>query len=245
SPGTPVLWPLANGHSAILTQSNYIFLAGAGASPDGDRPFLDRLDINTLDLQRIFQGDAKGYEEIVAMLSTGGSKLLTRRESQKDPPNYFVRDSVKFDGNFAGPGSLTQVTAFTNFADATPELRAIHKELVTYKRADGVDLSMTVYLPPDYKQGERRPAVIWAYPQEFTDASVAGQVRGSPYRFTTITGPSPLFLLLDGYVVLGGDWIAGVGHPERVSKNYIEKTTASETAGTDKAAGFSVKDSVA
>ena len=242
SPGTPVLWPLANGHSAILTQSNYIFLAGAGASPDGDRPFLDRLDINTMDLQRIFQGDAKSYEEIVAMLSAGGSKLLTRRESQKDPPNYFVRDSAKFDGNFADPGSLTQVTAFTNFTDATPELRAIHKELVTYKRADGVDLSMTVYLPPDYQQGERRSAVIWAYPQEFTDASVAGQVRGSPYRFTTITGPSPLFFLLDGYVVLDGASMPVVGNPETVNNTYIEQITASAKAAIDKAAEMGVID---
>jgi dipeptidyl aminopeptidase/acylaminoacyl peptidase len=242
NPGTPVLWPLANGHSAVLMQSNYIFLTGGGASPDGDRPFLDRLDINTMDLQRIFQGDAKSYEEIVAMLSTGGSRLLTRRESPQDPPNYFIRDSVKFDGNFADAGSLTKVTAFTTFADATPELRAIQKQLVTYKRADGVDLSMTVYLPPDYKQGERRPAVVWAYPQEFTDANVAGQVRGSAYRFTTITGPSPLFFLLDGYVVLDGASMPVVGNPETVNNTYVEQITASAQSAIDKAAEMGVID---
>ncbi|MGB8522242.1 MAG: prolyl oligopeptidase family serine peptidase, partial [Candidatus Acidiferrales bacterium] len=242
NPGTPMLWPLANGHSAILQQSNYIFLTGVGASADGDRPFLDRLDINTMDLQRIFQGDAKTYEEIVAMLSTGGSKLLTRRESQQEPPNYWVRDSVKFDGNFADPGSLTKVSPFTTFTDATPELRAIQEQLVTYKRADGVDLSMTVYLPPDYKPGERRPAVVWAYPQEFTDASVAGQVRGSPYRFTTITGPSPLFFLLDGYVVLDGASMPVVGNPETVNNTYIEQITASAKAAIAKAAEMGVID---
>jgi dipeptidyl aminopeptidase/acylaminoacyl peptidase len=242
NPGAPVLWPLANGHSAVLQQSNYIFLMGAGASPDGDRPFLDRLDINTMDLQRIFQSDAKSYEEIVAMLSTGGGVLLTRRESQQEPPNYLLRASVKSNGNFADPGSLTQVSAFTSFTDVTPELRVIHKELVTYKRPDGVDLSMTVYLPPDYKQGERRPAVIWAYPQEFTDASVAGQVRGSPYRFTTLTGPSPLFFLLDGYVVLDGASMPVVGNPETVNNTYVEQITASAEAAIDKAAEMGVID---
>jgi hypothetical protein len=80
-----------------------------------------------MDLQRIFQGDTKSYEEIVAMLPTGGSKLLTRRESPQDPPNYLIRDSVKFNGNFADAGSLTQVSALTNFTDAAPELRAIQK----------------------------------------------------------------------------------------------------------------------
>ncbi len=242
NPGTPVSWPLTNGHSAVLMQSNFIFLIGAGASPDGERPFLDRLDINTMELKRIFQGEAKNYEEIVAMLSTGGAELLTRRESPQDPPNYLLRESVKFNGNFADPDSLTKVTAFTHFTDPAPELRAIKKQLVTYKRADGVDLSMTVYLPPDYKQGERRPAVVWAYPLEFTDATVAGQVSGSPYRFTTITGPSPLFFLLDGYVVLDGASMPVVGNPETVNDTYIEQITSSSKAAIDKAAEMGVID---
>jgi dipeptidyl aminopeptidase/acylaminoacyl peptidase len=119
-PGTPVLWPLPNGHRAVMQQGNDIFLIGAGASPDGDRPLLDRLDINTMELKRIFQGEAKSYEEIMAMLSTGGTKLLTRRESPQDPPNYLIRDSVAYKGNFADPESLAQVAAFTHFTDATP-----------------------------------------------------------------------------------------------------------------------------
>src|SRR5262249_2772381 len=75
NPGAPVLWPLPNGHRAILMQSNYIFLQGAGASADGEHPFLDRMDINTLEVKRIFQGETGAYEEIVAMLSTGGKTL--------------------------------------------------------------------------------------------------------------------------------------------------------------------------
>ncbi|HVH71352.1 MAG TPA: prolyl oligopeptidase family serine peptidase, partial [Candidatus Dormibacteraeota bacterium] len=242
NPGTPVVWPLLNGYSPVMQQSSYIFLTGAGASPDGERPFLDRLDINTLEVKRIFQGEAKTYEEIVAMLSTGGTKLLTRRETPQDPPNYLIRDSVAFNSNFANPGSLTQLTQFTRYPDPTPELRAIQKQLVTYKRADGVDLSMTVYLPPDYKQGEHRPAVVWAYPLEFADASVAGQVSGSPYRFTTILGPSQLFFLLDGYVVLDGVSMPVVGNPETVNNTYIEQITSSAKAAIDKAAEMGVID---
>jgi dipeptidyl aminopeptidase/acylaminoacyl peptidase len=242
NPGTPVVWQLPNGHSPILQQSNFIFLMGAGASADGERPFLDRLDIHTMELKRIFQGEVGSYEEIVAMLSTGGTKLLTRKESPTETPNFLIRDSAAFNGNFAAPGSLTKIREFTHFADATPELRAIKKQLVTYKRADGVDLSMTVYLPPDYKQGERRAAVVWAYPLEFTDASVAGQVSGSPYRCTTITGPSQLFFLLDGYVVLDAVAMPVVGNPETVNNTYIEQITSSAKAAIDKAAEMGVID---
>ena len=242
NPGTPVLWPMPNGHRAILMQSDYIFLTGAGASPEGERPFLDRLDINTLEVKRIFQSDAQSYEEVVAMISTGGTELLTRRETPTDPPNYLIRESPKFNGNFAEPGSLDQVKAYTNFADPTPQLRAIKKQLVTYKRADGVELSMTLYLPPDYKPGEKRPAVLWAYPLEYTDASLASQVSGSPNRFTTITGPSQLFFLLDGYVVLDGASMPVVGNPETVNDTYVEQIVSSAKAAMDKAVEMGVID---
>jgi len=241
-PGRAVMWPTPNGHQAVLMRSDSIFLIGEGASPEGARPFLDRLDINTLEKKRIFQGETGSYEEIIGMLSTGAPSLLTRKESPSDPPNYLIRESQDFSGNFARPGSLTKVTPFTNFADPTPQLRAIKKELVKYKRPDGVELSMTLYLPPDYKEGERRPAVVWAYPLEFTDATVAGQVSGSPYRFTTISGPSELFFLLDGYVVLDNAAMPVVGDPETVNNTYIEQITADAKAAIDKAADMGVID---
>jgi dipeptidyl aminopeptidase/acylaminoacyl peptidase len=56
-----------------------------------------------------------------------------------------------------------------------------------------VALSGTLYLPPGYAKGVRLPLVMWAYPREFTDPAMAGQVSGSPYRFTTYTGASHLF----------------------------------------------------
>jgi dipeptidyl aminopeptidase/acylaminoacyl peptidase len=242
NPGMPVVWELPNGHSPVLQQSNFIFLAGAGASADGERPFLDRLDINTMEVKRIFQGEAGSYEEIVAVLGIFGEQLLTRKESPTEPPNYFVRQPEEYAKTFGEVVPLAKIRALTHFSDAAPELRAIKKQLVKFKRADGVELSMTVYLPPGYKEGERRPAVVWAYPLEFTDASVAGQVSGSPYRFTTLTGPSPLFFLLDGYVVLDGVSMPVVGNPETVNNTYVEQITASAKAAIDKASEMGVID---
>jgi dipeptidyl aminopeptidase/acylaminoacyl peptidase len=241
NPGAPILRPLENGHAAILQEGDFIFLTGPGGSSDGDHPFLDRMNINTHEVARIFQGGTGSYEEIIAMISPGAKSLLTRRESPADPPNYFLRESNSA-GKIAEPGSLEKTSALTHFSDPAPQLRGIKKELVSYKRADGVTLSMTVCLPPDYKTGERRPAVVWAYPLEFTDQRLASQVTGSPYRFTTLNGPSELFFLLDGYVVLDNAAMPVVGDPETVNNTYIEQITADAKAAIDKAAEMGVVD---
>src|ERR1035441_9217137 len=82
--------------------------------------------------------------------------------------------------------------AVTGFPDPQPSIRGIHKELVKYKRADGVELSFTLYLPANYQQGTRLPTVIWAYPYEYNDADTASQVSGSTKRFTEMRGYSEL-----------------------------------------------------
>ncbi len=240
-PGRPVMAELPNGQSAILQEGNFIYLEGAGASPDGERPFIDRFDTSSLEATRIFQGATGSYESIRAVLSKGARSVLTRRESLTEPPNFCVRSSSK-GGELAEANSLDHVTTLTKFADPTPQLRAIKKELVKYQRPDGVELSMTVYYPPDYKQGERRPAFMWAYPVEFTNASVAGQISGSPYHFTTIEGDSELFFLLNGYVVLENVTMPIVGDPETVNDTYVEQLVADAKAAIDKGADMGVID---
>jgi len=130
----------------------------------------------------------------------------------------------------------------TDYRDPVPQLRKIRKQLVKYKRPDGVELSFTLYLPPDYKEGTRLPTVVWAYPREFTDASVAGQFGGSTERFTTITGTSHLFFLLAGYAVLDDASMPVVGPPETVNNTYVEQIVASAKAAIDKAAEMGVTD---
>ncbi|HEX9760161.1 MAG TPA: prolyl oligopeptidase family serine peptidase [Candidatus Acidoferrales bacterium] len=230
NPGAPELKRLPTGHIAMLQHGDFIYLTGPGASPEGDRPFLDRFNVKTLEAERLFHSDAQSYESVTDLLVPDASRFLTRRETLTDPPNYFIRTA-------AG-----QSRAFTTFPDPAPQLRGIQKELVTYKRADGVDLSFTLYLPPDYKKGERRPAVIWAYPREFTDASVAGQVSGSPNRFVSIGGISHLFFLLAGYVVLDNAAMPVVGDPETVNNTYVEQIVSSSQAAIDKAAEMGVID---
>jgi dipeptidyl aminopeptidase/acylaminoacyl peptidase len=231
NPGLPLTHLLASGHEAVVQQGDNIFLAGDGASPEGDRPFLDRLNTQTIQSQRLFHCDDQSYESVEALASPDGSKFITRRETTTDPPNYFLRTTA---------GDAPR--ALSHYADPTPQLRSIHKEIVTYTRADGVPLSMTVYLPLDYQEGQRYPAVVWAYPREYTDAQVAGEVVGSPNRFTEFTGLSSLWFLLDGYVVLDGPTMPVIGPPRTANDTYVEQIVSSAKAAIDKAADMGIVD---
>lgn len=237
--GTPVLKTLPNGERVIQQDGDYIYLTGSGASNEGDRPFLRRMDLKTNQTQEIFRSDNKSYETFVAMIKENGTEFLTRKESPLDPPNLYLQGGCL-------PNVVDCVTRLpqklTNFTDPTPQLRGITKKLVKYKRADGVDLSFTLYLPPNYKPGTRLPTVVWAYPLEFTNASTAGQVSGSTNRFTSIGGYSHLFFLLSGYAVLDETTMPVVGDPLTVNDTFIKQIVDSASAAIDKAVELGVTD---
>ncbi|MBI1752138.1 MAG: S9 family peptidase [Acidobacteria bacterium] len=230
NPGSFVSRLLPNGQTALLQQGGGLFLVGRGATPEGDRPFLDRLDPATLKTERRFRCGEGLFESPAFLLPDG--RFITRRESPAEAPNYVLH----------GAEAKAETRALTAFKDPLPELRKIQKKLVKYTRPDGVALSFTMYLPPDYKAGERRPAVVWAYPMEFTDASTAGQVSGSASRFTTIGGMSHLFFLLQGYVVLDGATMPVVGDPKTVNDTFLDQVVASAKAAIDKADELGVID---
>ena len=232
-PGAPVMRLVHGNMRAILQDGDWILLNGAGASPEGDRPFLDRFNLTTLKSERVFHSEGNKYELVVGILSDDGRKFVTRRESQTEPPNYYLLDAHS---------STVQVSPLTKFTDATPQLSGIKKQLVTYKRADGVQCSFTLYLPPGYKEGTRLPTIVWAYPLEFTDAGTAGQVTGSTQRYTQLLGPTHLFFLLQGYTVLDNATMPVVGDPETVNNTYIEQIVMSAKAAIDKAAEMGVTD---
>lgn len=227
--GTPVTSSVGDGARVAQVEGGGILLSGTGATPAGDRPFLDRIDLGTKQKTRLFISDEGAYETVVAALSKDGTRLLTRRETPSEPPNYYLIDKGKR-------------TALTSFTDPAPELRRVTKKLVKYQRADGVPLSFTLYLPPDYKPGTRLPTVVWAYPRDFSDAETAGQVSGSPNRFTTISGTSHLFFLLQGYAILDDASLPVVGNLESFNNSYLEQVVAGAKAAIDKAVELGVTD---
>jgi dipeptidyl aminopeptidase/acylaminoacyl peptidase len=228
-PGFPVTRP--GGAGRIIQVGDTVYLQGQGASPAGDRPFLDRLNLRTLATERVFQCDDKSFETVAGILRDDGRTLLTRWETKTDFPNYYARDLA------TGTKS-----AITQFKDPAPQLAGIQKQLVTYERKDGVKLSATVYLPPDYKPGTRVPFVLWAYPAEFTDSDTASQIAGSPNRFTTVGGASHLLFLTQGYGVMDNPTMPIIGGGETANDTYVEQLMSSAEAAINKIVDMGVAD---
>ena len=229
-PGEPLMQAVKGGQRVILQDGDSFYLSGDGASPSGDHPFLDRYRLSTQKPERLFQSTPGSYEYVVAILDKAGTRLLTRRESPVEPPNFYIREGAK-------------LTSLTHIQDATPQLSGIKKQIITYKREDGVPLSFTLYLPPGYKQGTPLPTLFWAYPQEFNNAATAGQVTGSTDRFTAFSGPSlHLLFLLHGYAVLDNVAMPVIGDPETVNNTYVQQIVQDARAAIDKAVEMGVTD---
>ena len=225
-PGSPVMDPTGD---RMVQRDDWIYLRGAGASDEGDRPFLDRLDVRTGETERLFQSGPDSYESVVALLDDRGRRVLTSYESRTEPPNYYLRDLRSDDR-----------TALTQFPDPAPQLQGVSKEFVVYEREDGVQLSGTLYLPPGY-DGGRLPTVVWAYPREYSNADIAGQVRGSPNRFARISGASHLLFLTQGYAVFDGPTMPIVGG-DVANDTYVEQLVSSAKAAVDKVVEMGVAD---
>ena len=243
-PGVPVMRALPNGFLVMQQEGDAIYLSGPGASPEGERPFLDKLDLKTLKTERLFRSEKTAYESFAAWYDPAAGKFVTRRETPQDPPNFFVRTlggRVPAGAN-GEPEWDSVISPITRMPDPTPELRGITKRLVKYQRADGVDLSFTLYLPAGYKEGTRLPAVLWAYPLDYSDPKMAGQVVGSTQRFTLLGWPLQLFFLLDGYAVINNPLLPIVGNPEKMYDTYMEQLVAGAQAAVDKAVELGVVD---
>ena len=219
------------GAGEIIQNGDYVYLSGEGATPDGDRPFVDRLNLKTLKSERLFRSGGEALESFVAPMNDDMTKILTRYESQKDVPNYYVRDLA-----------ANTRTKITDYTDPQPPVREILRQFVTYKRNDGVTLSGTLYLPPGYRQGQKVPLVMWAYPREFGDADTASQITGSPNQFTALRGYSHLFLLLSGYAIFDNPTMPIVGPGETANDTYVEQLVASAEAAVNKVVEMGVTD---
>lgn len=240
NPGSPVMRRDTGGGgfggggaNVVMQTGDYIYLTGQGASPEGDRPFIDRLNLKTLATDRLFRSDAESYETVIAPLDDEAKTILTRYETPTDPPNYYVR---------VLGAHTTLGRAVTTFKDPQPQLRGVRHQFVTYQRKDGVKLSATLYLPPGYKPGQRLPVIMWAYPREFGDPDSASQITGSPNRFTIISGYSHLFLLLSGYAIFDNPTMPIVGPGETANDQYVEQLVSSAEAAIDKVVEMGVGD---
>jgi dipeptidyl aminopeptidase/acylaminoacyl peptidase len=240
-PGDPVERQLANGVKVLRQDGDSIFLSGDGSSPDGDRPFLDRLNLSTLKYERLFRSDRTSYGRFLSFTGPDTRTILTWHQSPTDPPNAFKRT---LGGQLAAPAGealyASTSVAITHIPDPTPEVRAIKKQLVKYKRADGLDLSFTLYTPPGYQEGTRVPTILYAYPLDYADPSKAGQVVGSQETFTRLY--EYRLLLLAGYAIIDDASFPIIGDPKKAYDTYLEQLVADAKAAVDEAVRLGVAD---
>ena len=265
SPGAPVRKRGKNGKYFVREPTpGTIFLRGAGASPLGDRPFLDRMNLETGAKERLWRckapkegalpdpGEGENasspsevgglmvtpderddvYETLVVLMEDDDSILISR-ESKTTPRNYYVTSLSDLS---------SKETTVTAFPHPQPDLIGVQKELVQYKRKDGVELTANLYLPRDY-DGTPRPTLFWAYPKEFKNSKAAGQIKGSKHGFVSAHWASPVHWAAKGWVIMDDFSLPVIGegdaHP---NDTFIEQLVSGATAAVEYAKNRGVCD---
>lgn len=238
NPGTPVTTKNKFGRQVVQTVDNGTKLLlnnDVGSSEKGDLPFLAKFDLGTKKNEIIWRSAEGTYEYVSNVLDADKLILLTRKESQKEVPNYFVKNLVLRVAD-------RQVTNFTN---PYPQLDGITKEKISYKRADGIDLTGNLYLPKGYDKAKDGPlpTLIWAYPREFNSAADAAQVRGSKDRFTLISWGSPIFWVTQGFAVLDNAEMPIVAKEgKKPNDTFVEQLKLNAEAAINKLSDLGVGD---
>ncbi len=227
NPGAPVTAPNQFGRNVLVTLDNgnkILFNNTTGSSPKGDLPFLMSYDVHAKKADTLWRCKEGWFEMVVRVLDPDKLSLLTRKENEKEVPNYWLKDLKLRIAD-------RQLTAFTN---PYPQLEGVIKEKIKYKRADGVDLTGELYLPKGYNKERdgKLPALIWAYPREFNSAADAAQVRGSEHRFTLVNWGSPIFYVTQGYAVLNNAEmpIVATSKDKKPNDDFIQQLTMNAEA---------------
>jgi dipeptidyl aminopeptidase/acylaminoacyl peptidase len=226
--GREVIYPVDNGTKLLMNNM-------VGSSPKGDMPFLAKFDLATKKNEILWRS-ADGYFEYVADVTDPDKLvLLTRRESQTEVPNYYIKN-------------LTRKIAdqpVTGFKNPYPQLVGVTKQKISYKRADSVDLTGDLYLPKGYNKEKDGPlpVLIWAYPREFNSAADAAQIRGSQNKFITISWASPIFWVTQGYAILDNAEMPIVAKQDkRPNDTFVEQLQLNAEAAINKLADMGVGD---
>lgn len=223
-PGSPLQEWTDRGTRVLMSEGDTLYMVGDGASPEGDRPFIDTLDLSSGDTKRLSQSEPPFLERAIQIVDSAGPLLLVSREKEDEPTNFYLKDLES--------GALN---AITDYPHPYPGLKGSQKELIKYDREDGVQLTATLHTPPGYDPADGPlPTVLWAYPREFKSADAAGQVKDSPHRFARLTIHSPLYLLTEGYAVMEGPTMPIIGEGDaEANDTYVEQLVASATAAVN------------
>ena len=222
-PGKLVQRKTERGENVFIKDGDYVFYQNnTGATPTGNFPYLAKFNLATKEKNILFRSQEDNHETFRSFIDDSLKKIIIRNEDQVTPPNYLLVDIES--------GRREEIT---NYPNNFKQLTKLKKEMVTYTRKDGIPLSGELYLPANYKEGDRLPLVINAYPQEFADSTTAGQITTTSNRFNRFSGSSVRYFALQGYAVLTKASIPIVGDPETVNETFIEQTVNSVEAAIE------------
>lgn len=215
------------GRQVLAMQDGNAFLIGAGYSEKGQFPFVDEFNLKSFKTKRIYQSKyTDRIESISSIIDFKKMTALVNIQSAAEYPNYYIREIKKDE-------KLSKITDFKNPFES---LGKVHKEVIKYKRKDGVDLSGTLYLPAGYDMNnkEKLPLLIWAYPEEFKDKASAGQNKANPNEFTFPYYGSFVYWVTRGYAVLDDASFPIVGEgTEEPNDTFLEQLAANAEAAID------------
>ena len=204
--------------NVLRLNGNNAYLIGAGYRPDGQFPFVDEINLKTQKTKRIFESTYTDKKlSISHMIDPKKGEFLVNLQSATEFPNYYLLHTKKRI-------APQQVTFFEN---PFKSMEGVYKEVITYKRKDGVQLSGTLYLPANYDRvakTERLPLVMWAYPTEYKDKNSAGQTTTNPNEFIFPFYGSPLYWVTQGYAILDNAAFPIVGEGnEEPNDTFVEQ----------------------
>ena len=238
NPGSPVtiknkfnrdVIALINNGQAILMNNT------TGASAKGDLPFIASFDLNTKVNSILWRSSEDNFEMIMDVIDINNLKVISRRETEKEVPNYYIRN-IK-------DNSKIQITNFTN---PYLSMEGVTKEKIKYKRKDGIDLTGDLYLPKGYDKTKDGPlpTLIWAYPREFTSAADASQIRGNQHKFTMLSWGSPIYYVTQGYAILDNAEmpIVATSPDKKPNDDFVNQLILNANAAIDKLVDLGVGD---
>ncbi|MCH6233877.1 alpha/beta hydrolase family protein [Cognataquiflexum rubidum] len=225
-PGNPVYTTNAFGKNVILRKGDDVFMTSEGGSPEGSMPYLSAFNVKTKAEKILWRSQAPYYERVAKVLNADATEFITIKESTDIQPNYWLVNTRK----------RIAPMQITNFAHPYESIKGINKQLVTYKRNDGLNLSAVVYTPEGYDPAKdgRLPVLMWAYPREYKTAATAAQVRGSKYQFTRLSWGSPIYWVTQGYAIMDQTEMPIVGEGDaEPNDTFVAQLVANAEAAID------------
>jgi dipeptidyl aminopeptidase/acylaminoacyl peptidase len=226
--GKDVLALVNDGQSVLMNNTT-------GSSPKGDLPYLSTFHLQTKTNNILWRSAEDCYEYVADVLDVNNLVIVTRRETEVDVPNYYLK-SLK-------QNTSASITAFNN---PYASMVGISKVKIKYKRKDGVELTGDLYLPKGYNKEKDGPlpTLLWAYPREFTNAADASQIRGNQHRFTMLSWGSPIFYVTQGYAILDNAEmpIVATSQDKKPNDDFVNQLKLNATAAIDKLVEMGVSD---